>query len=802
MAASITRTVSSLRACVSRCVTYASDAFGCLDRKQLDSQIRVVVPRGNGRIRCSFISAFLICLTWPLGVSTAIASGVVPRPSEEWPSSGRFLLTDRTAVVVLNEPDGARAAAKFLMFILSDKMRDRRIENVRRAPNGAAIIFARAPDLGPEAYELEINTQRIIIRSNSPAGYLYGAVTLAQLLPAGTRDTSIANIVIRDYPARPWRGLLLDSARHYQSPAFIMQLLDAMALMKLNVLHWHLTDDQGWRLQIRRYPRLTTVGAFRTPPGRLAGFDIDPITKKPRLEGGFYSQSVVRKLVRYARERQVTIIPEIELPGHASAAIAAYPELGSVAVNSVPADWGVYPHVFNLSESTCRFLENVLEEVIELFPAPYVHVGGDEVAPDEWQTSSAALARVRELGLKDVNQLPHYVVARLGGFLKARGRRLVGWDEIVSPGLARDAIVLSWHGGDAVTDTIRTGHDVVVATQPTLYLDYRQSRAADEPPGRLTTETLADIYRVTLVPSGASGADDAHVLGIQGNLWTEHIGTEERAFHALLPRAAAIAEIGWSPPALQDYAGFVTRLPPLLGRFRALGLPYADSEFAVRFINQDNTSLTLATMAGVGEIHYTLDGSEPVVTSPRYAGPLRLPIGSNVRAATFMDALQMSLSRSTRFVANQPRKMTGAELTLCSQGIGLALEMDTVNTPRPIVAVDLYEPCWKWNEIDFARGIRATIKVGTVPFNYQLGADAAEVSLGLSKPSTAELEVRVDRCDGLPEVVLSLVGAEPTELSALEFALPPLLGRHDLCLRFSRPTADPLWVISEVTLRD
>ncbi len=303
---------------------------------------------------------------------------------------------------------------------------------------------------------------------------------------AGRTASRFRRCTIEDAPRFAWRGLLLDSVRHFQSVAFIKTLIDAMAREKLNVLQWHLTDDQGWRLEIKKYPRLTLVGAWRVPAGEAAQHDIDPATGKPRLYGGFYTQDQVRDLVAYAAARNITIVPEIEMPGHAQAAIVAYPWLGSVSSppTQVSSDWGVFPYLYNTDDRTFGFLEDVLGEVIGLFPGPFVHVGGDEAVKDQWKANGAIQAKMHALGIAGEDALQSWFIARIGTFLKAHGRRLIGWDEILQGGVPADATITSWRGIDGAITAAKAGHDAVLSPAPVLYFDNRQAEGRDEPSGR------------------------------------------------------------------------------------------------------------------------------------------------------------------------------------------------------------------------------------------------------------------------------------------------------------------------------
>ncbi len=450
----------------------------------------------------------------------------------------------------------------------------RRDPRTQRA--GIAFLIDRAADTSSqEAYVLSVRPDGVTVSARDRRGLLHGAVTLSQLMGAGqAAQVSLPALQIEDTPRFAWRGLMLDSARHYQSPEFIERFIDWMALHKLNVLHWHLTDDQAWRLEIRKYPRLTQIGAWRVPAGRAAAADIDPATGRPRLYGGYYSQETVRRIVRYAADRGITIVPEIDTPGHATATIVAYPELGvdGRAPAAVPADWGIYPNLFNVEDATFAFLENVLLEVMELFPGEYIHVGGDEAVKDQWKASPLVQQRMRERGIADEHALQSYFVQRIGRFLTAHGRRLIGWDEILEGGLAPDATVMSWRGIDGAIAAAAAGHDAVLSPWPVLYLDNRQSAGVAEPPGRGRVIDLETVYRFDPMPPELPAAQRRHILGLQANLWTEHIRTEDRARWMAFPRAAAVAEVGWSPATRLDYADFQRRLERMRGWHEAMGL--------------------------------------------------------------------------------------------------------------------------------------------------------------------------------------------------------------------------------------
>ncbi|MFJ7202792.1 beta-N-acetylhexosaminidase [Streptomyces sp. NPDC098789] len=445
-------------------------------------------------------------------------------------------------------------------------------------------------ELGAEGYELTVAADGVSIRGGGPAGVFWGAQTLRQLLgphafrraPLPGASWSLPYGTVRDAPRFGWRGLLLDVSRHFLPKGGVLRYIDLLTAHKLNVLHLHLTDDQGWRIEIKRHPRLTEVGSWR-PRSRWGHRDSPLWNETPH--GGFYTQDDIREIVAYAAERQVRVVPEIDLPGHAQAAIAAYPELGNTDVVDTAAlgvwdDWGINENVLAPTEAVLRFYEGVFEEVLELFPAevsPFVHVGGDECPKTQWAASGAAQERIRELGVKDEDGLQSWFIRHFDGWLAARGRRLVGWDEILEGGLAEGATVSSWRGYAGGIAAAEAGHDVVMCPEQQVYLDHRQAPGPDEPMPIGYVRTLEDVYRFEPVPPQLSERAAAHVLGAQANVWTEVMEHQGRVDYQVFPRLAAFAEAVWSrlpEPAARDYADFEARMGGHYARLDALGVDY------------------------------------------------------------------------------------------------------------------------------------------------------------------------------------------------------------------------------------
>jgi hexosaminidase len=524
----------------------------------------------------------------PTPDSAAIA--IVPRPESLTVGRGRFVITANT--VIYTDAASADVARRFAASLLPATGL---AIPVRVGPAAATGIVLqrnqRLTRLGDEGYELSVTARRVSIRAKERAGVFYGLQTVRQLLPAEVfREAKVDSVAwaipavrIVDRPRFGWRGAHLDVARHFMPKEFVKKYIDLIALQKMNTFHWHLTEDQGWRIQIRKYPRLTQVGAWRTQTvvGRQnSRTDSTTWQFDGQRHGGFYTQDDVREVVAYARDRFVNVVPEIEMPGHALAAIAAYPELG---VTGQPADvgtrWGVYANILNAEPSTVSFMQDVLTEVMELFPSRFIHVGGDEADKALWKTSPRIQERIKELGLKDEHELQSWFIRQMDAFLTAHNRRLVGWDEILEGGLAPGATVMSWRGTAGGIEAARAGHDVIMAPTNNTYLDYYQSQnTAGEPlaiGGFLPMET---VYAFEPVPAELEPQYRAHILGGQGQIWTEYMAGPKQVEYMAFPRLTALAEVLWTQPERKDYRDFLGRLAVHLERlavrdvaFRPLG---------------------------------------------------------------------------------------------------------------------------------------------------------------------------------------------------------------------------------------
>lgn len=436
-----------------------------------------------------------------------------------------------------------------------------------------------------EAYHLNVNSEKIEIVAESVAGIFYGIQTLRQLLPTSIEETdpslapnnqewNVPGVTIIDYPRFSYRGMHLDVARHFFPVEFVKKYIDLLAMHKFNRFHWHLTEDQGWRIEIKKYPRLTEIGAWRdsTLVGNYGSGKYDGIRY-----GGFYTQEEIKEIVAYASERSITVIPEIELPGHSSAALAAYPEFGCFEKEvQVATTWGVFEDIYCPKEETFEFLEDVLDEVIELFPSTYIHIGGDEAPKKQWEESEIAQEIIKREGLKDEHELQSYFVGRIEKYLNSKGRQIIGWDEIMEGGLAPKATVMSWRGESGGIEAAKLKHDVIMSPNASNYFDHYQSEPTENEPiaiGGLTT--LQDVYGYEPVPSELTEEEAKYVLGAQGNVWTEYMHSGEKVEYMAFPRAIALSEVLWVQPNKKDWNDFLERLQQQFKRLDILDVNYA-----------------------------------------------------------------------------------------------------------------------------------------------------------------------------------------------------------------------------------
>lgn len=744
-------------------------------------------------------------------------SAILPRPAKFVPGQGAFAFGPQTAVVVAAGQPGARRVGEFFaQRVQALRGFAPRLQEKGGEPQGA-IELALDPQLqtGEEGYVLDVHADGVRIAARTEAGLFYGAVSLWQLATAdgGQGATRIAAQRIEDAPAYAWRGLMLDVARHFRSVDEVKAVLDQMAQLKLNTFHWHLTDDQGWRIEIKKYPRLTEVGGCRI----RAGANGRDAQGKPVRYCGYYTQEQIREVVAYAAARHIAVVPEIEMPGHAQAAIAAYPELGvgDVLKQAPPVspDWGVHTYLFNPEDATFAFLTGVLDEVVALFPSRYVHIGGDEAAKDQWQASPKVQAKIRSLGLTDEAALQSWFVGRIGRHLQQRGRVLLGWDEILEGGkLPANATVMSWRGDEGALEAAREGHDVIVSPDRKLYLDYVQSERDDEPSGRYPAGTLRAFYDFQMIPPGMDAQQARRVIGAQGNLWVEHKRTFELVQMALHPRLDALAEVVWSPAQGRDWNDFQRRLAPQLARWKAQKVGFSDAAYAVQAQGEADAGgarVTLSSQTGFGEIRYRTDGGEPDASSPVYAQPFQAALPLDVVATTFFDGRALSAPR--RFRAETAADLSergSAQLKACREGYNLRLEDDAARDgrvgddgARAALTVNLIDPCWIYPAaaLDGVAAVRAT--VGQVPYNFQIGRDIEKIVKREAKPEAA-LEVRLDDCKSAPIARLPLRPALGRDgLTVLEGPLPKLGGRHDLCFVFATGGHEPLWALDRVSLR-
>jgi hexosaminidase len=743
--------------------------------------------------------ATLFAAVVSLGMTAANSAELplLPMPANVTAATGAFNLAHAQ---IQASGTGERAAAERLRTLLTRS----RGPNLGYAHRGQIHFHRDSQIVGGEAYRIVVTQRGVDVTASTDAGLYYGAETLWQLMASSLSEKRIPALTIDDRPAFAWRGVMLDSARHMQPVSYVKQLIDRMAMSKLNLLHWHLSDDQGWRIEIDRYPRLTSVGAWRQEAG-AAG--VDPRTGKPILYGGYYNKAQIREVVAFARSRHVTVVPEIDMPGHATAIVAAYPQLASIPKPpaSPSHDWGILPNLLNADDATFTFIDNVLDEVMALFPGPFIHVGGDEAVKDQWKANPAIQAKINMLALKDEDALQGWFTARVGDYLAKHGRRLIGWDEILGGKVPANAAVMSWHGIDGAITAAKSGHDAVLAASPILYLDHLQSSSGDEPPGRAEIIEWRQLYDFDPLPAALTPAERRHILGLQANLWTEHVRTTDYADRMLWPRAAIVAELAWSNPK-KDWTAFSRRLVAAMERWRAMGQGFNVVPLEPLATFSDGGSVFTARLrqpAAIGTLRYTIDGTRPSARSPAYAQAISLKPGTVLTVQPFADATPLGASRRWLIGPALLRSRTASEMELCTNAIPLRLEDDgPLVGKRAVHWADIMHPCWIWRGAPLSGASHIVAEVGRMPFNFSIGDDIKKITFKPPATPAGELEVRRDGCEG---TLIAIIPLQPATLTAgvaeLRGPLAAESGAHDLCMTFTQRGPDPFWVLDRLTLR-
>ncbi len=604
----------------------------------------------------------LLLLCCPL-LLTAQEINIIPQPVSLVKQHGSFKPDNKTSINYNSADKSLKAAADLLAEYVRSGSGIKLLQN-KPATKVISLKLAKNDEIGEEGYILNVSNNAISITANSSNGVVYALQSLMQVMQAD-QALQVSAMQVKDYPRFKWRGMHLDVSRHFYPVSFVKKYIDFLALYKFNRFHWHLTDDQGWRIEIKKYPALTTKGGYRngTINGHFPGTDNNNLRY-----GGFYTQDEVKEIVAYASARKVTVVPEIEMPGHASAAIAAYPFLSCFPekpthipgpasamtrllqsqgdIKFVQETWGVFEDIFCAGkDSTFLFLQNVLDEVLPLFPSKYIHVGGDEAPKDHWKICPNCQARIKSEKLKDEHELQNYFITRMEKYLNSKGRILIGWDEILEGGLAPNAVVMSWRGEAGGIEAAKMMHDVIMTPGNPVYFDHYQGDPASEPLSIGGFNTLKKVYHYEPVPKELNVEQSKYVLGAQANLWTEYIPTTQHVEYMVLPRMLALSEVVWSKKDARNWDSFNARLQAHFRSFEQKGWNYAPGNFRVDIKPSSSAgklAVDLSTEAYNGAIYYTTDGSQPNINSNKYGGPVNIDRSLILKAVAAVDGKVMS----------------------------------------------------------------------------------------------------------------------------------------------------------------
>lgn len=592
---------------------------------------------------------------------------IIPQPVKMDLMKGSFELNEST-IISANSDEVLTDARIFNEYLNSIYGFEMKIEV--NSPAKSNIVFLEKvirADIPPQSYEFSVSTSQIRI---SGEGIYYGLQTLKQLLFNKIENGFLIPCVyILDYPLYRYRGMHLDVCRHFFPKEFVKKYIDYIALYKMNYFHWHLTDDQGWRIEIKKYPKLTEEGAWRK--GILTGKYRD----KSRIidtaiYGGFYTQEDVKEIIKYASDRHITVIPEIEMPGHSLAALSSYPEFSCTGGPfEVVREWGVFEDVFCPKEETFEFLEDVLSEVTELFPSSYIHIGGDEAPKDRWQKCQHCQELIKKEGLKDEHELQSYFIKRIERYLNSKGKSIIGWDEILEGGLAPNATVMSWRGTEGGIEAAKQNHNVIMTPGEYCYFDHYQADPRNEPVAIGGYTTLEKVYSFEPTPTELTDNQKYKILGAQGNVWTEYIITPDKIEYMVFPRICALSEVLWTPPEKKDYKDFKDRIRNHFSLLDKLKINYSKTiyDINVKYLpteNKEGLAVELSAPFSNSEIHYTTNRTEPGIKSDKYSSPIILKKSATLKASYFENGNKQGNSFVQEFSIN---KSTGQNITLLNQ---------------------------------------------------------------------------------------------------------------------------------------
>ena len=569
---------------------------------------------------------------------------IIPKPVKVKVTGGVFNLTPATKILINEPTDELKKLGELVALGIHNLPGGKSLATAKTngaVPTSIILLQIKKDFLTPEAYTLEIKPYQITITAGSGAGIFYAIQSLIQMMPIEPKQKnfSIPCALIEDSPRFKWRGVHLDVCRHLFPVAFIKKYIDVLAMYKMNTFHWHLTDDQGWRIEIKKYPKLTEIGSIR----KETMGDGKPY-------GGFYTQDEIREVVAYAKENFITVVPEIEMPGHALAAITAYPEFSCTGGPfEVGTKWGVYDDVYCAgNDKVFDFLEDVLAEVMDLFPSEYIHIGGDECPKERWKECAKCQARIKAENLKDEFQLQSYFVQRIEKFLNSKGRKIIGWDEILEGGLAPNAAVMSWRGVEGGIAAAKSKHNVVMSPGAYCYFDHYQGLSG-EPKAFGGYTSLEKVYSYEPIPDSLNAEESKYILGAQANIWTEYIETGDHVEYMLLPRLLALSEVVWSPKESRNYNDFSKRIIKhydILSRKNynyRVPTPFPESG---ELIASKNQKISMSKSINNSAIYFTKDGTEPTTASLKYLRPLIINKPTLLKAKTFLKNGKTSVTSS------------------------------------------------------------------------------------------------------------------------------------------------------------